>query len=201
MATQIWVNFSSGDGLLPDGTKSLPEPQDEEELGLSEWRPGRPQTSLWPLVTPHTRPTKDTWAQHAKLTKIHFCLILILITQSVIILHMSRQLSCRVMCKIVTWPDHYFSTNSNMDFSQDLHHGLIKSLWNESWWGSLTPEFVLTQPPPPLTPAYSQTPTKQPALQMAFSNKISWEKKSYRHISLKFAFCGSNLQFSQHWFR
>ena len=26
MATEIWVNFSSGNGLLPDGTKPLPEP-------------------------------------------------------------------------------------------------------------------------------------------------------------------------------
>ena len=26
MATQIWVNIGSGNGLLPDGTKPLPEP-------------------------------------------------------------------------------------------------------------------------------------------------------------------------------
>ena len=26
MATQIWVNIASGNGLLPDGTKPLPEP-------------------------------------------------------------------------------------------------------------------------------------------------------------------------------
>ena len=26
MATQIWVNMGSGNGLLPDGTKPLPEP-------------------------------------------------------------------------------------------------------------------------------------------------------------------------------
>ena len=26
MATQIWVNDGSGNGLLPDGTKPLPEP-------------------------------------------------------------------------------------------------------------------------------------------------------------------------------
>ena len=26
MATEIWVNIGSGNGLLPDGTKSLPEP-------------------------------------------------------------------------------------------------------------------------------------------------------------------------------
>ena len=26
MVTLIWVNFGSGNGLLPDGTKPLPEP-------------------------------------------------------------------------------------------------------------------------------------------------------------------------------
>ena len=26
MATKIWVNIGSGNGLLPDGTKPLPEP-------------------------------------------------------------------------------------------------------------------------------------------------------------------------------
>ena len=26
MATDIWVNFGSGNGLLPDGTKPLTEP-------------------------------------------------------------------------------------------------------------------------------------------------------------------------------
>ena len=26
MATKIWVNITSGHGLLPDGTKLLPEP-------------------------------------------------------------------------------------------------------------------------------------------------------------------------------
>ena len=26
MATQTWVNIASGNGLLPDGTKPLPEP-------------------------------------------------------------------------------------------------------------------------------------------------------------------------------
>ena len=26
MATEIWINIGSGNGLLPDGTKPLPEP-------------------------------------------------------------------------------------------------------------------------------------------------------------------------------
>ena len=32
------------------------------------------------------------------------------------ILHMSRQLSCRGMGKIVTWLDHYYSHKNNMYF-------------------------------------------------------------------------------------
>ena len=35
MATEIWVNISSGNGLLPDGTKSLPEPM----LTDHQWSP------------------------------------------------------------------------------------------------------------------------------------------------------------------
>ena len=34
----------------------------------------------------------------------------------VTIVHMSRQLSCRDMCKIVTWCDHYFSCKSKTYF-------------------------------------------------------------------------------------
>ena len=26
MATEVWVNIGSGNGLMPDGTKPLPEP-------------------------------------------------------------------------------------------------------------------------------------------------------------------------------
>ena len=35
MATEIWVNSGSGNGLLPDGTKPLPEPM----LTDNQWRP------------------------------------------------------------------------------------------------------------------------------------------------------------------
>ena len=35
MATKIWVNISSGNGLLPDGTKPLPEPM----LTDHQWSP------------------------------------------------------------------------------------------------------------------------------------------------------------------
>ena len=36
MATEIWVNIGSGNGLLPDGTKPLPEPM----LTDRQWSPG-----------------------------------------------------------------------------------------------------------------------------------------------------------------
>ena len=32
MVTEIWVNISSGNGLLPDGTKPLPEPMLTDHL-------------------------------------------------------------------------------------------------------------------------------------------------------------------------
>ena len=35
MAMEIWVNIGSGNGLLPDGTKPLPEPM----LTDSQWSP------------------------------------------------------------------------------------------------------------------------------------------------------------------
>ena len=35
MATEIWVNIGSGNGLLPDGTKPLPEPM----LTDNQWSP------------------------------------------------------------------------------------------------------------------------------------------------------------------
>ena len=35
MATEIWVNIGSGNGLIPDGTKPLPEPMLTDE----QWSP------------------------------------------------------------------------------------------------------------------------------------------------------------------
>ena len=32
MTTEIWVNIGSGNGLLPDGTKPLPEPMLNSDL-------------------------------------------------------------------------------------------------------------------------------------------------------------------------
>ena len=43
---------------------------------------------------------------------------------------MSQQLSCRGMCKILTWLDRYFSSKSNMIFFRDLDHELTYPLWN-----------------------------------------------------------------------
>ena len=36
MATEIWVNIGSGNGLLPDGTKPLPEPVDWSSVKSSD---------------------------------------------------------------------------------------------------------------------------------------------------------------------
>ena len=36
MATKIWVNIGSGNGLLPDGTKPLPEPSDIHIRAISQ---------------------------------------------------------------------------------------------------------------------------------------------------------------------
>ena len=40
MATEIWVNIGSGNGLLPDGTKPLPEP-------MFTYRQWGPKTFTW----------------------------------------------------------------------------------------------------------------------------------------------------------
>ena len=48
----------------------------------------------------------------------------------VINLHMSRQLSCRDMCKIVIWSDHYFFNQEQDALLRDLDHGLINRYWN-----------------------------------------------------------------------
>ena len=50
-------------------------------------------------------------------------LIVILMMKPVTNLHMSRQLSCRDMCRIVTWSILYVSSKRNMKF---LDHELIK---------------------------------------------------------------------------
>ena len=39
-------------------------------------------------------------------------------SNQVIILHMSRQFSCRDMCKIMTWSDVYFSHKRNLNFHE-----------------------------------------------------------------------------------
>ena len=45
MATKIWINIGSGNGLLPDGTKPLPEPM----LTDHQWSPLSPVTFI--LIT------------------------------------------------------------------------------------------------------------------------------------------------------
>ena len=48
MATEIWVNFGSGNGLLPDGTKPLPEPMlTNQHLGLMAFIRGHYHEKIW----------------------------------------------------------------------------------------------------------------------------------------------------------
>ena len=54
-------------------------------------------------------------------------------------LHMSRQLSCRDMCKIVIWLDHYCLSKKNEIFWWDLDYELINPYWNGPW----TAEMIL----------------------------------------------------------
>ena len=44
---------------------------------------------------------------------------------------MSRQLSCRDMCKIVTWFDHSFLSKTNINFDKILIMSSKTFLWNE----------------------------------------------------------------------
>ena len=58
--------------------------------------------------------TKGLWSHTWNVVKAHFALILFQL--SCHILHMPRQLSCRGMCKIVAWSDHYFFTSGQCVF-------------------------------------------------------------------------------------
>ena len=60
MATEIWVNIGSGNGLLPDGTKSLPEPM----LTDHQWSPAE-------MCSERDSPLKRLYRRtHAKLTRL-----------------------------------------------------------------------------------------------------------------------------------
>ena len=49
MATEVWVNIGSGNGLLPDGTKPLPEPM----LTYHQWGPDIHQEEIsWEMSQP-----------------------------------------------------------------------------------------------------------------------------------------------------
>ena len=97
IATQIWVNIDSGNGLLPDGTKPLPEPiLTSHEWGsmaftweqFSQWLPKQlfGKMSLKIILSellpyfPWTNelnashhPTKDWWCNH-NMTKKMMCI-------------------------------------------------------------------------------------------------------------------------------
>ena len=54
MATEIWVNIGSGNGLLPDGTKPLPEPMltDHQYIkAISQEMPQPPMTKIRLKIT------------------------------------------------------------------------------------------------------------------------------------------------------
>ena len=53
MVTEIWVNIGSGNGLLPNGTKPLPEPMLSKDIHLEEmlWEMSQPSIAKMNLKT------------------------------------------------------------------------------------------------------------------------------------------------------
>ena len=64
MATEIWVNIGSGDGLLCDGTKPLPEPM----LTDHQWGPSGVHIRTISQEIPQPSITKI----HLKITYLNF---------------------------------------------------------------------------------------------------------------------------------
>ena len=99
----------------------------------------------WPAVCwyhlPRNHFTNSSGAHNGNLWnwKFFFVLTLILMIYQVTILHMSRQLSCRGMCEIVTSSATYFLCDSNMNFLWYVDYELLNSLWDGSMvaFGSL----------------------------------------------------------------
>ena len=56
MATEIWVNNDSGNGLAPDGTKPLPEPMltDPSYIHIRAISQEMPQTSITKILLKFT---------------------------------------------------------------------------------------------------------------------------------------------------
>ena len=62
MATEIWVNIGSGNGLLPDGTKPLPEPL----LNDHQWSPVKIYIRASSQEMPQSSITKIWLKSHKK---------------------------------------------------------------------------------------------------------------------------------------
>ena len=62
MATEIWVNIGSGNGLLPDGTKPLPEPM----LTDHQWSPVKFISGQFHKRCLNHQSLKSVW-------KLHIC--------------------------------------------------------------------------------------------------------------------------------
>ena len=77
------------------------------------WHPTEVCHLGMPSIEPVVYFTNGLWAHKWNLVKTIFAQIVTSITQSVSILHMSQQLSCRDMCKIVTSSDHDCSRNNS----------------------------------------------------------------------------------------
>ena len=65
MATEIWVNIGSGNGLLPDGTKPLPEPM----LTDHQWSP---VTFIIIMAISQEMPQPSTTKIHLKITHLKY---------------------------------------------------------------------------------------------------------------------------------
>ena len=87
-------------------------------------------------LNPGSHFTRGSWAHYWNLLKIIMLWLWFWCSNQVTNLHMSRQLSCRDMCKFMTWWDDILN-KSNVNFLQHMDYELIKALWNESLqWAS-----------------------------------------------------------------
>ena len=74
-------------------------------------------------LCPRTLLTNRLWTDNSNLLKLFYWM------DQVTILHMSRQLCCRGMCKIITWSDHNFLWKTQFffqDFGLWAHKILMK---------------------------------------------------------------------------
>ena len=93
MVTQKWVNIDSGNNLLPDSTKPLPG----------------------------ARPTNDISIEFEIRPKCAGLWFKIFVTDHNEILHTSRQLHCRDVCKILLWSVVYILNWSIPNFDWILN--------------------------------------------------------------------------------